>query len=178
MSTQESGDGVQAAPELAPALQRLAGALPEHGYEVVPTSDSTTPCVRIERAGMHDFMRALLEQCGFETNTFVTAIDRTPREPRFELSYQFLSMEHNDRLRVIIDLAEEDASIPTINDLWPGTAFSERECYDMFGVIFEGYEKLERLLMPEGFDHYPLRKDFPHAGIEPDRLYREWERSR
>jgi NADH-quinone oxidoreductase subunit C len=54
----------------------------------------------------------------------------------------------------------------------------ERECFDMFGVVFEGHPALKRLLMPEDYDHFPLRKDFPHYGIEPDRLYREWERAR
>ena len=48
----------------------------------------------------------------------------------------------------------------------------------MFGVRFEGHENLKRLLMPEGYGHFPLRKEFPHQGIEPDRLYRDWERGR
>ena len=69
--------------------------------------------------------------------------------------------------------------LPTCIDLWPGAAFSERECWDMFGIRFEGHvPNLERLLMPEPYEHFPLRKDFPHQGIEPDRLYREWDRAR
>jgi NADH-quinone oxidoreductase subunit C/D len=54
----------------------------------------------------------------------------------------------------------------------------ERECWDMFGIRFDGHENLRRLLMPEAYGHHPLRKEFPHQGIEPDRLYREWERER
>ena len=68
--------------------------------------------------------------------------------------------------------------MPTCTDLFPGAAFMERECYDMFGVRFEGHAHLRRLLMPEAYGHHPLRKDFPHQGIEPDRLYREWDRER
>jgi NADH:ubiquinone oxidoreductase subunit C len=48
----------------------------------------------------------------------------------------------------------------------------------MFGIVFTGHAGLKRLLMPEEYDHFPLRKDFPHHGIEPDRLYREWDRKR
>ena len=67
---------------------------------------------------------------------------------------------------------------PTCTDLWPGAAYFERECFDLLGVRFTGHAHLKRLLMPEGYDHHPLRKDFPHQGIQPDRLYREWDRER
>jgi len=69
-------------------------------------------------------------------------------------------------------------SVPSIIDLYPGAAYAERECYDMFGIVFDGHADLKRLLMPDGYDHFPLRKDFPHQGIEPDRLYREWDAAR
>jgi len=62
--------------------------------------------------------------------------------------------------------------------LWPGASYMERECYDMFGIRFEDHPDLKRLLMPDGYGHHPLRKDFPHKGIQPDRLYREWDRER
>ncbi len=122
-------------------------------------------------------LRALKEQAGFETATFVTAVDRLPRVPRFELVHQLLSLAHNDRVRVHTALAEgEDA--PTCTLLWPGAAYMERECFDMFGIRFDGHVGLKRLLMPEDYAYHPLRKDFPHQGIEPDRLYREWDRQR
>jgi NADH-quinone oxidoreductase subunit C len=68
--------------------------------------------------------------------------------------------------------------VPSCCDLWRGASFSEREVWDMFGVRFEGHPDLRRLLMPEGYPHHPLRKDFPHQGIEPDKLYRDWDRER
>lgn len=122
---------------------------------------------------------ALRDQAGFDTNTLVTARDHGVGKPqRFEIFYQFLSYAHGDRVRVAALTTGDDPEVETITDLWPGTKFSERECWDMFGVRFSGHDNLRRLLMPEGFDHHPLRKDFPHIGIEPDRLYRQWDEAR
>jgi NADH-quinone oxidoreductase subunit C len=136
----------------------------------------------IAPAALHEACRRLRDQAGFETNTFVTAIDRFPKEPRFELLHQFLSVAHNDRVRLVAhvrsDAGPSGPEIASIGDLWPGTSFSERECYDMFGIVFTGHPALKRLMMPEDYDHFPLRKDFPHQGIEPDRLYRLWEERR
>jgi NADH-quinone oxidoreductase subunit C len=123
-------------------------------------------------------LERLRQRAGFEANTLVTGVDLYPSEPRFEVVYQFLSFAHNDRVRVRVLVTEEDAHVPTCTDLWPGASFSERECWDMFGIRFDGHPDLRRLLMPEAYGHHPLRKDFPHQGIEPDRLYREWDRER
>ena len=136
------------------------------------------PCFEVERGEFHALMEALRERGAFETVTYVTAVDRSPDEPRFEMQYMLLSLQHTDRVRVQLRLSESDAKIATITDLWPGANYFERECFDLFGIEFEGHPALERLLMPDGYGHHPLRKDFPHQGIEPDRLYRAWERAR
>jgi NADH-quinone oxidoreductase subunit C len=156
---------------------RIAAALEGVPHKFVTALDGTLT-IEVERAHLRDTLVALKERAGFETNTFVTAIDHYPATPRFEMAYQFLSYAHNDRVRVHTRLEEDAASVPTITDLWPGTSFSERECFDMFGIHFEGHPDLRRLLMPQGFEHFPLRKDYPHHGIEPDRLYRTWDRER
>ena len=156
---------------------RVAAACSDLELRAVETRDGM-PCFEVSRAAVLDFMTRLAERCGFETVTFVTAIDHAPRTPRFEVDYQLLSIEHGDRVRVVVRLDETDASMPSITGLWVGASFFERECYDMFGITFEGHPDLRRLLMPDAYEHFPLRKDFPHQGIEPDRLYREWERAR
>lgn len=158
------------------ALERAQAALADTSFRVAETIDGS-PCLEVELAGLVDVLRALRQACGFEMSTFVTAIDRSPAEPRFELNYGLLSVTHGDRMRVRTHVAEGEA-VPTVTGLWPGASFSERECFDMFGIRFDGHPDLRRLLMPDGYDHFPLRKDFPHRGIEPDRLYREWDRSR
>ncbi len=163
------------------AIDRIGAAMAESTFEVIEPRDGM-PCVAVAADGLRALMECLRNDCGFETNTFVTAIDRSAGalaiDPCYELIYQFLSLTHGDRIRVRVRIPLADPKVPTITDLWSGTRFSERECYDMFGIVFEGHPDLRRLLMPSGYDHHPLRKDFPHRGIEPDRLYREWERGR
>jgi NADH-quinone oxidoreductase subunit C len=135
------------------------------------------PALSLALSDLKPALRALEERAGFDMASFVTAVDRLGRTPRFELVHQLLSVTHGDRVRVHSAVGENE-SAPTCTDLWPGAAFMERECFDMFGIRFAGHAELKRLLMPEDYGHHPLRKDFPHRGIEPDRLYREWDRQR
>lgn len=153
---------------------RFAAALEALPHCISHSPDG--PVIEVEIAHLHAVLAALRNRAGFEMCSFVTCIDHYPAEPRFALHHQLLSLAHNDRVRVRCVLPGESA--PTCTDLWPGANYMERECFDMFGVRFEGHPDLRRLLMPDGYDHYPLRKEFPHHGIEPDRLYREWDRAR
>lgn len=157
--------------------ERVVGALGAVPHKVLEPRDGTV-CVEIAASDALQAMTALRDGAGFDTNSFVTAIDRYPAEPRFTMTWAFLSTTHNDRVRVQARIAGENPRVASITSLWPGTAYSERECYDMFGIVFEGHAGLKRLLMPQGYDHHPLRKEFPHQGIEPDRLYREWDQRR
>ena len=142
--------------------------------------------IHAEPDRLHEVLTALKVHAGFDQATFVTAIDHSQdaaepsgRSGRFELHHQLLSYDHKDRVRVHTRLVDADEPRATsCIDLWPGAAYMERECFDMFGIRFDGHEELKRLLMPEGYGHHPLRKDFPHQGIEPDRLYREWDAQR
>ena len=159
------------------AIDRLKSAGPEFEWSEVASADGA-PCIEVAPESWHGLISTLRDLCGMETVVFLTAVDRSPAEPRFELNAQLLSITHGDRLRARCKLSGEDPCVRTVTDLFPGAAYAERECFDMFGVRFEGHEDLKRLLMPEGYGHFPLRKEFPHQGIEPDRLYRDWERGR
>lgn len=158
-------------------LERIRPALGDLAARST-TSQEGTLVLEIDAKDAHDVVARLRDACGFETCTFVTAVDRFPVEPRFEVLWQLHSVANNERVRVRARVPGANPRVPTIVDLYPGTAFSERECFDMFGIVFDGHAGLKRLLMPEGYDHFPLRKDFPHQGIEPDRLYREWDERR
>ncbi|MEX1025495.1 MAG: NADH-quinone oxidoreductase subunit C [Planctomycetota bacterium] len=144
-----------------------------------------TPSYVVAREVVHDALAAL-RAGGYEVLSFITAVDRLSiadgRVPqgraRFLLVHQIEVLDTAEAVRVETELTEADATAPTVTDLWPGASFMEREVYDMFGIRFDGHPNLTRLLMPDGYGHHPLRKEFPHQGIEPDRLYREWDERR
>ncbi len=91
----------------------------------------------------------------------ITAVDIHPAEPRFELIYLLVSIEHRLRLRLKVRLAGEDARVPTLTSVWPAANWLEREVWDMFGIEFDGHPDPRRLLMPEDWEGFPLRKDYP-----------------
>ena len=90
--------------------------------------------------------------------------DYLPEEPRLAVHYQLLSMERTDRLNVKTRMGAEDPLVPSVVDLYPTADFQEREVYDMFGVVFEGHPDLRRILMPEDYEGFPQRRDFPMGG--------------
>jgi NADH-quinone oxidoreductase subunit C len=91
----------------------------------------------------------------------VTAVDYHPREPRFELVYLLVSLEHRRRLRLKVRLRGEDAHVGTVSGVWPAANWLEREVWDLFGIVFDGHPDPRRLLMPEDWEGFPLRKDYP-----------------
>ena len=90
--------------------------------------------------------------------------DYFPDEPRLSVHYQLLARERADRLCVKVRMGVDEAEVPTITDIFPGASFDERETYDMFGIVFTGHPDLRRILMPEDYVGYPLRRDFPMGG--------------
>ena len=161
-------------------LDRIQAALDGIEHEISEPRDGM-PCVETDRGSLHDVLARLRDGAGFETITFVTGIDRLgsePTEPRFEVVHQLHAPASTDRVRIRTKVTSDDASVPSCVDLWPGAGFMERECWDMLGIRFDGNPNLKRLLMPEGYEHHPLRKEFPSQGIEPDRLYRQWDEAR
>jgi NADH-quinone oxidoreductase subunit C len=94
----------------------------------------------------------------------VTAVDYPGREKRFDVVYHLLSPTLNERIRLRAE-ASETTQVPSIIDVFPGADWFERECYDLYGVIFTGHPDMRRLLTDYGFDGHPLRKDFPLTGF-------------
>jgi NADH-quinone oxidoreductase subunit C len=94
----------------------------------------------------------------------VHGCDYLPEEPRLGVHYQLLAMERADRLNVRTRVGIEDPRLPSVVELFPTADFQEREVYDMFGVVFEGHPDLRRILMPEDYEGFPQRKDFPMGG--------------
>ena len=94
----------------------------------------------------------------------IATVDRFPMEPRFEVNYQLLSMNLPARLRLKVKLSGSDPVIPSVFGIWPTADWHERENFDLFGVRFEGHPNLRRILMPDEWEGYPLRKDYPTEG--------------
>jgi len=113
-------------------------------------------------AGFVDFLKSD-PTCKFNSLIDITAVDYPGRAKRFDVVYHFLSMYQNHRIRLRIQVREEDL-VPSIIDVHPSANWFEREVFDMFGILFSGHPDLRRLLTDYGFRGYPLRKDFPTTG--------------
>ena len=92
-------------------------------------------------------------------------------ELRFEVIYNLYSMGTFERLRLKAQVSEEDATIDTVEGVWPNANWNEREVYDMFGISFNNHSDLRRILMPDDWVGHPLRKDFPLGGEEIEFTY-------
>jgi NADH-quinone oxidoreductase subunit C len=95
----------------------------------------------------------------------ITPVDRFPLEPRFELNYHLLSLDRKERVRLRVKLPGADPVISTVSNIWPTANWHEREAFDLFGIKFQGHPDLTRILMPDEWEGYPLRKDYPVEGF-------------
>jgi NADH-quinone oxidoreductase subunit C len=143
-------------------IATLQAAAPDVPLEAAPSVDRH-PTVYASPADMPAFARVLRDHpdLRFECLVELTAVDYHPREPRYELVYILVSIAHARRLRVKVRLPGEDAHIATLSAIWPSANWLEREVWDMFGVAFDGHPDPRRLLMPEDWNGFPLRKDYP-----------------
>jgi NADH-quinone oxidoreductase subunit C len=94
----------------------------------------------------------------------VTGVDRFPIEPRFELNYHLLSLSRREIIRLRVALPGQNPSIQSVVPVWPTANWHEREIFDLFGIRFEGHPNLKRMLLPDDWEGYPLRKDYPVEG--------------
>ncbi|MBF0520398.1 MAG: NADH-quinone oxidoreductase subunit C [Nitrospirae bacterium] len=90
------------------------------------------------------------------------------RTPRFEVIYQLYSIQHKHMIRIAVQVPEKSLSLESCTCIWNTANWHERECYDMYGIVFENHPDLRRVLMPEDWEGYPLRKDYPVEGPEEE----------
>ncbi len=133
--------------------------------------------VHAEPDGLVALMTALRHdpRFGFEQLMDVCGVDWPQRERRFDVVYNLLSVTRNQRIRVIVT-TDETMPVPSVHALWPSATWWERECYDLFGVMFSGQPDLRRILTDYGFEGHPLRKDFPLTGYVELRYDEEQKR--
>ena len=123
-----------------------------------------TTCT-ISAIDLRDIARFCRDQLSFDYLLDITSIDNFGEEPRFEVIYHLYSMPHAAYLRLKLKISEELGAIETVSDIWPTANWHEREIYDMMGIKFDGHPDLRRILMWDGYPYFPLRKDFPLAGL-------------
>lgn len=108
--------------------------------------------------------RFLRDELQFVRVSGISAIDRVPMEPRFEVLYLLHSIERNERLKLKVALPGENPAVESVTSVWPGANWYEREAFDLFGVTFTHHPDLRRIMMPEEWVGHPLRRDFPTHG--------------
>jgi NADH-quinone oxidoreductase subunit C len=150
------------AEEKSAVVRKLKEWDPQAVTEVIEFRGETTvviPQERLRRAT--EFLAADL---GFTFLSDITAVDRFPLEPRFELNYHLLALDRQERLRLKVRVSGREPVVPSVTAIWPGANWHERESYDLMGIRFEGHPELTRILMPDDWEGYPLRKDYPVEG--------------
>ena len=147
-----------------PIAQRVRAWDPQAIAEVIEFRGERTLVVpKSHLRRVCEFLRDVPELgCNFLSD--VTGLDRFPVEPRFELNYHLLSLPNRTTLRLRVRAHGADPVVPSMTSIWPTANWHEREIFDLFGVRFEGHPNLERLLMPQDWEGYPLRKDYPVQG--------------
>ncbi len=143
-------------------LASLQESAPDARVETGPSVDLQST-IYVSRDDLEAVARALRErpELRFDVLMDLTAVDFWPREPRFEVVYMLVSIEHRARLRLKVRLGSDDAHVATMNRVWPAANWLEREVWDLFGIVFDGHPDPRRLLMPEDWEGFPLRKDYP-----------------
>lgn len=153
--------------ELSETLQKVVDGLSsDFSDKFIGVYQSTGDTfVRVEADAIVDICRYLKNEQHFIYLTDVFGTDRFTSEERFEVVYNLISLRDRERIFLKVRLPEEDPTIESITDVWKSASWMEREVFDMFGVKFENHPDFRRIYMPEDFDYYPLRKEFPLLGI-------------
>jgi NADH-quinone oxidoreductase subunit C len=173
-------DSEQAKPELptesinrseqtpSPLVAAFQHEHPDWVVEVVEALGETTLIVPREHiVSVSSFLKTWPET-RFDFLADLCGVDRgTEEEPRFEVNYHLFSTTKHHRWRLKVVLNEDNVHVDSVTGVWRTANWHERETYDLFGVIFDGHPDLRRILLPEDWQGYALRKDFPLRGYEP-----------
>lgn len=153
--------------ELNKKLQKIVDGLAEdHSGSLIDVYQSSGDTfVRVEPAAIVEICEYLRDKHHFIYLSDLFGADRFTAEERFEVIYNLLNLRDRQRLFVKVWLEEENPEIESITPVWQSAGWPERETYDMFGIRFNNHPDFRRMFMPEDFDYYPLRKEFPLLGI-------------
>ncbi len=149
-------------------LDRLVEQFPDEIVHTHAEHGDETAVVRRDR--LVELMRFLQDDdvTSFELLSDLTGVDYFgKKEPRFEVVYHLYSVTRNHRLRIKVEVDEDDPVVPSIMELWRSVYWMEREAWDLYGIRFEGHPDLRRVLLYEQFEGHPLRKDYDMEDRQP-----------
>lgn len=121
--------------------------------------------LHVSREKLFGVLKSLKEEYGFNYLADIGTIDHYTDEGRFEVFYNLYNLTDNIRIRVKCRLEEDNPEVESVVGLWPAANWNEREAYDMMGIRFKNHPDLRRMFMPEDFQYFPHRKEFPLIGI-------------
>jgi NADH-quinone oxidoreductase subunit C len=154
-------------------MQTQVPAIP--GLEEVPSADGM-PTAYVRQEQLQSVCLALRD-AGFSVLVDALPVDFFPRDPRFEITYLLLNPgEHGQpgRLRLKVQVPgppKEEAHCPTLSHVWRSANWAEREAFDLYGIHFDGHPDLRRILMPDDWEGFPMRKDYPVQIKDPVKIY-------
>jgi NADH-quinone oxidoreductase subunit C len=134
-----------------------------HGIVVVELAPEAVLATATELKSRH----------GFDLLLDVTAVDWPDREPRFDVVWHFYSTKHFVRVRMKTRVGVAEPVVDSLTSLYGSAGYMERECHDMYGIRFRGNDDLRPILLYEGFEGHPLRKDYPKRREQPLVPYRK-----
>ncbi|HXX21079.1 MAG TPA: NADH-quinone oxidoreductase subunit C [Candidatus Acidoferrum sp.] len=146
-------------------MQKLRDWDPQAVAEVIEFRGETTVVVPPQHLLRTAEYLATAPSLRFSFLSDLSAVDRFPIEPRFELNYHLLSLDRKERLRLRVRLPGAEPFVPSVTSIWPTANWHERETFDLFGIRFQGHPDLTRILMPDEWEGHPLRKDYPVEGF-------------
>jgi NADH-quinone oxidoreductase subunit C len=169
MEDRRTGMGLNNASSNTPelALQLLKESFPDAILEtLLPQGDATAVIRPDSLTKIVDFVKND-PRLQFDILIDITAVDYLERKPRFDVVYHFVSLRFCQRLRLKVAVDEGEPGLDSITPWWGAADWLEREVWDMFGIRFAGHPNLKRILMYDGFQGHPLRKDYPIQKRQP-----------
>jgi NADH-quinone oxidoreductase subunit C len=150
----------------AETLAALAAAVGDGSFTTTTFRDNRR--IHVEAGWLLEVLRFLRDRRGFAMLAELGGTDYLkypePRPHRYEVHYVLRNLDTNERLVVKAGVDDPEPTLPTVVPLWLGADWMEREVFDMYGIRFEGHPDLRRILMPDEFTAFPLRKDYPLRG--------------
>jgi NADH-quinone oxidoreductase subunit C len=158
--------------ELALELERIGAAVP--GLEPAVDADRGILWINIPKEALRAVLATLRDDSELEYQMLsdLFGVDYPVREKRFDVLYNLYSLSRNRRVFLRVRVGENEP-VPTVSDIFPNANWAEREVFDLFGIPFADHPDLRRILCPDDWDGYPLRKDYPLIGKRSIILYKD-----